>query len=120
LPEFPAPFVLGEGATGLVLLFIALVIPERRNPAMEEAGAGGGIEEAKVPELDVPPALAPATPELELPPAPVPAPAENPLTPARAAPAATAPARTKVNAVDPTSPEIIRLAINGTRAIARA
>lgn len=108
------PFVLGEGATGLVPLFITLVIPERRNPAMEDTGDGGGIEEARVTDVDVPPA--PAAAELEVPPAPATTPAENPLTPARAAPAATAPARTKVNAVDPTSPEMIRLAMNGTRA----
>ena len=102
----------------MVSLFIALAIPERRNPAMEVAGVGGGIEEASVTDVDDPPA--PAAAELAAPEDVAATPEENPVTPARAAPAATAPARTRANALNPTSPEMIRFAIRGTSATASA
>ena len=95
-------------------LLFAPAMPERRNDAMEVAGAGGGIDDETAPE----PAAVPALPAALPPPAdPLLAPAANPLTPANAAPAATAPARTMAKAVDPTSPEIIRLAMNGIMAM---
>src|SRR5450432_205661 len=103
---------LAEGAVGLVLLFMALAIPERINSAI--VGVGGGIDDARLAELPPPPADAPA-----LAGAP-PVPAANPLAPARAAPATAAPARTKAKVVDPTSPEITRLAMKGTSATASA
>jgi hypothetical protein len=48
------------------------------------------------------------------------APAVKPLTPDRSAPAATTAARTIEKAVDPTSPEINFLEMNGIRPRARA
>src|SRR6266536_752268 len=114
------PLLLGEGAGGLALLFIALATPERRNSGM--VGTGGGVEEAIAPEPnddDDAPTPAPAV-VLPEPVAALLAPAANPLAPASAAPAAIAPARTNANAVDPTSPEITRLAMKGTRAMASA
>jgi len=105
---------LDAGTTGLLLLFIALATPERIKSGIE--GAGGGVDEASVMELDEAPtppdAVAPVEPEL--------APEAKPLTPARAAPAATPPALTRAKAVDPTSPEMILLAMKGINAMARA
>ena len=111
--RFPVSWlVLLEAAAGLLLL-IALATPERMKPGIE--GVGGGIEEASAIDVDEP-----------APPDPVPAvetalaPETKPLIPANAAPAATAPARTMANAVEPTSPEMTRLAMNGITATARA
>ena len=104
------------GVTGLALLFIALATPERMKSGID--GVGGGVEEASIVEVDElptpPDADVVAPEEVEL------APAAKPLAPARAAPAVTAPARTRAKAVDPASPEITRLAINGIRAMAKA
>jgi hypothetical protein len=79
-------------------------------------GAGGAVDEPRVIAVDEAPpppdAVAPVEPEL--------APAAKPLTPARAAPAATPPALTSAKAVDPTSPEMIFLAMKGINAMARA
>src|SRR6266852_3433170 len=111
LPELPAPVVLRAGGGELGPLFDALAMPERRNDAMEVAGVGGGMEDATPAEEPAEPA--PAAPELPAREFAALAPLANPLTPARAAPAATAPARTTANAVDPASPEMIRLAMNG-------
>ena len=80
---------------------MALDIPDCRNPAIDVAGVGGGIDELMAMVDEPPPALAPAAAGV----APAPAPAANPPTAANAAPAAVAAARTKANAVDPTSPE---------------
>jgi hypothetical protein len=111
--------LLGDGAGGPALLFIELATPERRNSGI--VGTGGGVAEAIAPEPtdDDTPTLAPALALLE-PAAALLAPAANPLAPAKAAPVAIAPARTNANAVDPTSPEITFLAMNGTSAIASA
>ena len=102
------------GTAGLLLLFMALATPERMKSGIE--GAGGAVDDARtvdVVEAPTPPdAVAPAEPEL--------APDAKPLTPARAAPAATPPALTSAKDVDPTSPEMIRLAIKGISAMARA
>jgi hypothetical protein len=117
-PEPPFVASLTAGATGLLLLFIALDKPDCRNPAIDVAGVGGGMDELMAMVDEPPPALAPAAAGVAA--APAPAPAANPPTAANAAPAAVAAARTKANAVDPTSPEMIPLAINGTIAIARA
>ena len=96
------------------MLFIALATPERMNSGIE--GVGGAVDDAKtvdVEEAATPPdVVAPAEAGL--------APAAKPLTPARAAPAATPPALTSANAVDPTSPEMILLAMNGMSAMASA
>ena len=113
LPELPAP-VLGAGGGELGPLFDALALPERRNDAMDVDGVGGGMEDATPAEELAEPT--PTAPELPAPEFAALAPLANPLTPARAAPAVTAPARTMANAVDPASPEIIRLAMNGIRA----
>ena len=99
------------------MLFTALATPERRNSDI--VGTGGGDEEAIAPEPDLLPTVAPADEVPEPAPAPL-VPAANPLAPAKAAPTAIAPARTKVNAVDPTSPEITLLAMRGTKATASA
>jgi hypothetical protein len=108
------PFALAAGITGPLLLLIALATPERMKSGIE--GAGGGVDEARVIAVDEAPtppdAVTPVEPEL--------APAAKPLTPARAAPAATPPALTSAKAVDPTSPEMILLAMNGMSAMARA
>src|SRR5258708_7669515 len=98
---------------------MALAMPDCRNPAMDLGGVGGGIDELTATDADELPAPAPA-PAGATPPDAAPAPAANPLTPARAAPTATAPARTNAKVVDPTSPEITRLAIKGISATARA
>src|SRR5712691_3109818 len=93
LPE--VRFMLGGGGGELVSRFMALAMPDRIDSAI--VGTGGGIEDETAPEPDAVPApdaalAPPAAPPL---PADEPlAPAANPLTPARAAPAATAPART--------------------------
>ena len=114
LPELSLPPALGAGTTGLLLLFIALATPERMKSGIE--GVGGGVDEASVMEVEEAPtppdAVAPVEAEL--------APAAKPLTPARAAPAATAPALTSAKAVDPTSPEMILLAMKGISPMARA
>src|SRR5579862_7915763 len=114
LPELPAPVVLGAGGAELGQLFDVLAMPDRRNDAMEVAGVGGGMEDATPAEKPAKPA--PAAPALPAPEFAALAPLANPLTPARAAPATTAPARTMANAVDPASPEMIRLAMSGIRA----
>jgi hypothetical protein len=105
---------LAAGTTGLLLLFIALATPERMKSGIE--GVGGAVDDARTVDVDEAPtppdAVAPAEAGL--------VPAAKPLTPAKAAPAATPPALTSANAVDPTSPEMILLAMNGIRAIARA
>jgi hypothetical protein len=103
---------LAAGTTGLLLLFIALATPERMKSGIE--GVGGAVDDARtVDEAPTPPeAVAPVEAGL--------APAAKPLTPAKAAPAATPPALTSANAVDPTSPEMILLAMNGISAMARA
>ena len=102
---------VGVGMIGLMLLFMALATPERMKSGIE--GVGGAEDDAKTVEVLTPPdVVAPAKAGL--------APAAKPLTPARAAPVATAPARTSANVVDPTSPEMMRLAINGIRAMAKA
>ena len=105
---------LDAGTAGLLLLFIALATPERMNSGIE--GAGGAVEDARTVEVDErpapPDAVAPAEAGL--------APAAKPVTPASAALAATPPALTSANAVDPTSPEMIRLAMKGISAMARA
>jgi hypothetical protein len=79
-------------------------------------GVGGAVDDARTVALDeaptLPEAVAPVEAEL--------APAAKPLTPARAAPAATPPALISANAVDPTSPEMIFLAMKGINAMARA
>src|ERR1700733_6778738 len=79
-------------------------------------GVGGAVDDARTvaveEELAPPDAVAPAKAGL--------APAAKPLTPARVAPAATPPALTRANAVDPTSPEMILLAMEGINAMARA
>jgi hypothetical protein len=102
------------GTAGLLLLFIALATPERTKSGIE--GVGGAVDDASTVEVDDAPApldaVAPAKAGL--------APAAKPLTPARAAPAATPPALSRANAVDPTSPEMILLAINGISAMASA
>jgi hypothetical protein len=105
---------LAAGTTGLLLLFIALATPERMKSGIE--GAGGGVDEARVFAVDEAPTppdgAAPVEAEL--------APVAKPLTPARAAPAATPPALTNANTVEPTSPEMILLAMKGISAMARA
>ena len=113
MPELSLLLALDAGTTGLLLLFIALATPERMKPGIE--GVGGGIEEASVIDVDepVPADVAPAV-ETAL------APDAKPLIPAKAAPAAIAPARTMANAVEPTSPEMTRLAMNGITATASA
>ena len=96
------------------MLLIALATPERMKSGIE--GAGGGVDEARVIAVDEAPtppdAAAPGEAEL--------APAAKPVTPARAAPAANPPALTNAKAVDPTSPEMILLAMKGISAMARA
>ncbi len=105
---------LDAGTTGLLLLFIALATPERMKSGIE--GVGGAVDDARTVDVDEvltpPEAVTPVEPEL--------APAAKPLTPAKAAPAATPPALTSADAVDPTSPEMILLAMNGISAMARA
>lgn len=114
LMEFSAAVLLGGGGAELALL-ASPAMPCRKNDAMAGAGVGGGVEDAILAELTAEPAPVDAElPALEL---AAPVPAANPLTPASAAPAATAPARTTANAVDPTSPEMILLAVNGTNAM---
>src|ERR1700756_2361674 len=116
---FSLSLLLVQGAGGLALLFIALRTPERRNSGM--VGTGGGVEEAIAPEPnDDDDAPTPVPALLPEPAAALLAAAANPLAPARAAPAAIAPVRTNANAVDPTSPEITRWAMKGTRAMASA
>src|ERR1700739_4329676 len=102
------------GIAGLLPLFIALATPERMNSGIE--GAGGGADDARTVDVDE----APTPPDTVAPAEAGLAPAAKPVIPARAAPAATPPALTSANAVDPTSPEMIRLAMTGIRAIARA
>jgi len=106
------PFALAAGIAGPLLLLIALATPERMKSGIE--GVGGAVDDARtVDEAPTPPeAVAPVEAGL--------APAAKPLTPAKAAPAATPPALTSANAVDPTSPEMILLAMNGISAMARA
>src|SRR5713226_7619251 len=77
LPELPAPVVPGTGAAELGPLFDPLVIPERRNDAMEVAGVGGGIDDAMPAEAPAEPA--PAAPELPAPEFAALAPLANPL-----------------------------------------
>ena len=103
-----------EAGRGLALLFIALATPERMKSGIE--GTGGAEDDARTVDVDEvltpPDADAPANEGL--------APAAKPLTPARAAPAATPPALTSARAVEPTSPEMIRLAMSGISAMAKA
>ena len=98
----PGSLLLLEAGNGLMLLFIAPATPERMKSGIE--GAGGAVDDARTVDVDEVPipldAVAPAKAGL--------APAAKPLIPDRAAPAATAPARTKAKAVEPTSPEITR------------
>jgi len=105
---------LDAGTAGLLLLFIALATPERMKSGIE--GVGGAVDDARTVDVDEAPtppdAVTPVEPEL--------APAAKPLTPAKAAPAATPPALTSANAVDPTSPEMILFAMKGINAMARA
>src|SRR5258708_13605321 len=105
---------LDAGTAGLLLLFIALATPERMKSGIE--GVGGAVDDARtvdVGEAPTPPdAVAPVEAEL--------APAAKPLTPARAAPVATPPALTSANAVDPTSPETILLAMKGISPMPRS
>ena len=104
-------FAFDGDAVGLILLFIALATAERMKSGIE--GVGGAEDDASTVDVD----------EVLTPPdvvAPVPAPAAKPLTPVKAAPAATPPALTKANAVDPTSPEMIFFAMNGISATAKA
>jgi hypothetical protein len=105
---------LDAGTAGLLLLFIALATPERMNSGIE--GAGGGADDAST--VDVDEALTP--PDTAAPAEAGLAPAAKPVIPARAAPAATPPALTSAKAVEPTSPEMIRLAMKGIRAMAKA
>ena len=113
LPELSF-WACAAGTTGLLLLLIALATPERMKSGIE--GVGGAVDDARTvdaeEELPAPAAVAPAKAGL--------APAAKPLTPANAAPAATPPALTSAKAVDPTSPEMILLAMKGIRAMARA
>ena len=102
------------GTAGLLLLFIALATPERMNSGIE--GAGGGADDARTVDVDE----APMPPDTVAPAETGIAPAAKPVIPARAAPAATPPALTSAKAVDPTSPEMIRLAMKGISAMARA
>ena len=99
---------------GLRLLFIALATPDRMKSGIE--GAGGAVEDVRTVEVDE----TPTPPDAAAPVAAGLAPAANPLIPAKAAPVATAPARTSANVVEPTSPAMTLFAINGIRAIARA
>src|SRR5258708_37611364 len=105
---------LDAGTTGPLLLLIALATPERMKSGIE--GVGGAVDDARTVDVDevltLPGAVAPAEAGL--------APAAKPLAPARAAPAATPPALTSAKAVDPTSPEMILLAMKGINAMARA
>jgi len=100
--------------TGLLLLFIALATPERMKSGIE--GAGGGVDEARTVDVDE----APTPPDTVAPAEAGLAPAAKPVIPARAVPAATPPALNIAKAVDPTSPEMIRLAMKGMSAMARA
>src|SRR5712672_1814531 len=102
LSELSLPLGLAAGTTGLLLLFIALATPERMKSGIE--GAGGGVDEARVVEVDE----APTPPDAV-------APVEAGL-----APAAKPPALTSAKAVDPTSPEMILLAMKGISAMAKA
>ena len=115
----PPPLETGAGGAPT---FTALMMPLRMVCA--RLGCGGGAEEdALATEPPAPDDAAPApdpAAAVELAPDAVPAPAATPLIPDRSAPAATAAARTIVKAVDPTSPEISFLAINGIRPRARA
>src|SRR5438270_7442373 len=97
---------------------MALASPDCMNPATEVAGVGGGIDELIAIDDEPPPAPDPAAAGVAA--APAPAPAPNPLTAASAAPAAVPAARTRATTVDPTSPEIMPFAMNGTMATARA
>jgi hypothetical protein len=99
---------------GLLLLFIALATPERMKSGIE--GVGGAVDDANT--VDVVEVLTP--PDAEAPAKDGPTPAAKPLIPAKAAPAATPPALTNAKAVDPTSPEMIFLAMKGISAMARA
>ena len=108
------PFALAAGITGPLLLLIALATPERMKSGIE--GAGGGADEARLIAVDE----APTPPDAAAPVEAALAPAAKPLIPARAAPAVTPPALTSAKAVDPTSPEMILLAMKGISAIARA
>jgi len=106
--------LLGVGA-GLLLLLIALETPERMKSGIEEAGAGGGVEDARlIDAAEVPAPAEDVAAEAE------PIPLENPANPASAAPALTAPARTKAYAEDPKSPEMTRFAMKGITAMASA
>src|SRR5579859_1706245 len=104
----------GAGTAGLLLLFIALATPERMKSGIE--GAGGGADDARTVDVDE----APTPPDTVAPAKAGLAPAAKPVTPARAVPAATPPALTSAKAVDPTSPEMIRLAMKGISAMAKA
>src|SRR3984885_7592842 len=114
LSELSLLLALDAGTAGLLLLFIALAAPERMKLGIE--GVGGAVDDART--VDVEEELAP--PDAAAPDNAGLAPAAKPLTPAKAAPAATPPALTSAKAVDPTSPEMIRLAITGISAMARA
>src|SRR5579863_10622001 len=105
---------LDAGTAGLLLLFIALATPERMNSGIE--GAGGGADDARTVDVDE----APTPPDTVAPAETGLAPAAKPLTPAKTAPAATPPALTSAKAVDPTSPEMILLAMKGISAMVRA
>ena len=68
LPELSLLLALDAGATGLLLLFIALATPERMNSGIE--GVGGAVDDARtvdVDEVPTPPdAVAPAEAGLAL------------------------------------------------------
>lgn len=119
-------------ADGLELLLTADAIPSRMDWPRLDRGVGGGDDEPAAdapvePLLPAPPAapapadelLAPALEEAPLPlaPAAAPDPATAPLTAATPTPTIAPAPRTRVIAVDPTSPEITRLAIKGINAI---
>src|SRR5215469_8796048 len=104
-------FLVGAG---LLLLLIASTTPERVKSGID--GAGGGVDDVSAVKEDA----APTPPETVGPAKAGFAPAANPLIPARAAPAAAAPARTKENVAEPTSPAMTCLAMKGISAIAKA
>src|SRR5215469_3415059 len=99
---------------GLLLLLIASTTPERVKSGID--GAGGGVDDVSAVKEDA----APPPPDTVGPAKAGFARAANPLIPARAAPAAAAPARTKENVVEPTSPAMTCLAMKGISAIAKA
>ena len=113
-PRLSALGLLFEVGAGLLLLLIAPAPSDRMRSVID--GADGGVEDVSTVEVDEastpPDNVTPAIDGL--------AAAANPLISAKAAPVATAPARTRANVVEPTSPAMTRLAISGISAIAKA